>query len=102
MNKNPGLIVALIALLVAGVSYFRPVEVNVAPAPITVGAQSSTDHYNPESFYATTTMRGGANFIAGNSTSTGIIMESNTDGVCYLIRLTNTDKVIATSTAGCI
>lgn len=93
---------ALIALLVAGVSYFRPVEVTVAPPAVTVGATSGPDHYNPENFYATTTMRGGANFIAGNSTSTGIIMESNVNGVCYLIRLTDTDKVIATSTAGCI
>lgn len=104
MNKTTVISILVAALIIAGGQYLFPPKI-VIQQPL--GSSPSNEHLNPEYFYNSVTISGpatssltGGNFVAGDSTSTGIIMRTNTVNVCYLLHLTS-NGALATSTASC-
>jgi len=103
MSNKPLIITILVsALIIAGAGFFTPIIIN---SPL--GATPGGDFYNPVRTYvgliisgaATSSLTGG-NFVAGNTTSTGIVMRTDTLDRCYLLHLLSSG-VLATSSASC-
>lgn len=98
MNKITGIVTGVVAgvsLVVALLGFYRPLELTVNTSPV-VGAQSGPEHYNPQIFYDTVSLRGaitasssltvqGALELRSTTTFSGAISQTNCGTALYTI-----------------